>query len=376
MTAPGTKPGRSLPLAEWPLADRQQWLHRPATGKLSRMPQPQIRHRPATRYTLQYSYGQYLAWLTDAGKLDLQSTPASRITEPLILGYVATLQARLRAHSVLTAIESVDSMIAAISPGMDRKLLKAVITHLRIDAESKGAIERKLVPVRELYELGLELMGAAEEGASTPATAVLFRDGLLLALLAAVPLRRKNAYAIRIGKNLVWNGDEARLQFPADEMKNGKPYDAVCSRKLTRLLWRYVEIYRPALLARRSPSLAASEPVLWLNLEGSPLSYGGYYYIVTSRTQAKFGFPVTPHHFRRCAATSIAIENPKHVGIAAPILGHTDPRMTEAAYNLAGSISASRRHVDGIRAERRELRSKVRVRRGEKGRARDNSDID
>jgi hypothetical protein len=50
--------------------------------------------------------------------------------------------------------------------------------------------------------------------------------------------------------------------------------------------------------------------------------------------------------------TSVAIEDPEHIGIAAPILGHTDPRTTEEHYIQANSIVAGRKlrqSVDTLR---------------------------
>ena len=38
------------------------------------------------------------------------------------------------------------------------------------------------------------------------------------------------------------------------------------------------------------------------------------------QTKAAFGLPLNPHLFRDCAATSIAIQDPEHVRIAASLL--------------------------------------------------------
>jgi len=43
--------------------------------------------------------------------------------------------------------------------------------------------------------------------------------------------------------------------------------------------------------------------------------------------------------------TSLAIDDPKHVGAASAILGHADPRVTERHYNLAKSIEAGLRDL-------------------------------
>ena len=44
------------------------------------------------------------------------------------------------------------------------------------------------------------------------------------------------------------------------------------------------------------------------------------------------------------AATSVAIEDPGHVGIVAAILGHSTARTGETYYNQASSLEATRRH--------------------------------
>ena len=64
-------------------------------------------------------------------------------------------------------------------------------------------------------------------------------------------------------------------------------------------------------------------------------------------TQAAFGRPVNPHLFRDCAATSIALEDPEHVRMAATILGHASFATTERHYNQARSVEAAR-HFQGV----------------------------
>ncbi len=64
--------------------------------------------------------------------------------------------------------------------------------------------------------------------------------------------------------------------------------------------------------------------------------------------------PVNPQLFRDCAATSIAIEAPDHVGIIMPVLGHARATTGERYYNQARSLEAARRFqavIDGFRNE-------------------------
>jgi integrase/recombinase XerD len=52
--------------------------------------------------------------------------------------------------------------------------------------------------------------------------------------------------------------------------------------------------------------------------------------------------------FRDCAATSIAVDNPKRIGDASLVLGHAGHRMTEKHYIHAQSLQASCRHATTI----------------------------
>ena len=74
---------------------------------------------------------------------------------------------------------------------------------------------------------------------------------------------------------------------------------------------------------------------------------------ITGTTKRAFGRSINPHLFRDCAVTSVAVEDPKNIGIAPPILGHTDPRTTEQHYIQAQQIDAGRKLQASLRALRR-----------------------
>jgi integrase len=79
--------------------------------------------------------------------------------------------------------------------------------------------------------------------------------------------------------------------------------------------------------------------------DGIQLTYEAIAFQIVNRTFREFGCSLSPHLFRDCAATAVAIDNPKHVGDASLILGHADHRTTERHYNHARSLEASRRHA-------------------------------
>ena len=66
------------------------------------------------------------------------------------------------------------------------------------------------------------------------------------------------------------------------------------------------------------------------------------YDMIRGRTQDGFGDYSNPHSFRDAAATTMAVEDPDHIRLAAPLLGHRSPATTERHYQLAQSLDAHR----------------------------------
>ena len=64
----------------------------------------------------------------------------------------------------------------------------------------------------------------------------------------------------------------------------------------------------------------------------------GCYDVITKRTEEALGYPVNPHQFRHCAATTIAERTPEAVLSATRILGHSDPKMTQRYSHLSSSV--------------------------------------
>jgi integrase len=62
------------------------------------------------------------------------------------------------------------------------------------------------------------------------------------------------------------------------------------------------------------------------------------------RTLSKFGKAMSPHLFRDAAATSIAIDDPQHIGMTRNILGHSKLSTSQRYYNQARMIDAGRSH--------------------------------
>lgn len=71
-------------------------------------------------------------------------------------------------------------------------------------------------------------------------SALLFRDGLAIALLAQRPLRRANFAALTLDRHLVRRGADWWLQIPGNETKNGDPIDDPWPASLTAGLENYL----------------------------------------------------------------------------------------------------------------------------------------
>src|SRR3954447_12217333 len=63
-------------------------------------------------------------------------------------------------------------------------------------------------------------------------------------------------------------------------------------------------------------------------------------------TAERFARRVPMHHFRHAAATSMALDDPHHVGLVAALLGHGRDAVGERYYNLASSVEAGRSYQD------------------------------
>jgi integrase/recombinase XerD len=147
---------------------------------------------------------------------------------------------------------------------------------------------------------------------------------------------RRAVSLIRIGTLLRQLGEEWRMVFEGPESKSGRPFEITVPEKLVPPLEYYLREVRPKLTG------ADRHDGIWASTKGRPLTRNAIARIVTERTREAIGQPVNPHLFRHCAATTIAILQPGRIGVARDLLGHASLATTNAYYNQARSIEASR----------------------------------
>jgi len=199
----------------------------------------------------------------------------------------------------------------------------------------------QLVGSRDLFDLGVNLMAAAEQRNARD-RATPYRDGLMIGLLALRPLRLANLVGLTLDHTLVLRGEEWWIEIPAVETKTKEPIEMSWAPLLVSALEAYLSYHRPLLAKRHGRWTRPVGRSLWLSRDGSPMTRRAIYDRITKCTLKGLGRAVHPHLFRDSAATSIALEDPHHVRIASQLLGHRTFSTTEKYYNQARSLEASR----------------------------------
>jgi integrase/recombinase XerD len=227
-------------------------------------------------------------------------------------------------------------------------MFRAAVRHLT-KASDRSRKRTRLREPASLVDLGFRLMQQAEAGVHISArkNAAVFRTGLQVAWLAMRPLRMRNFSSIRIGINLTLERDVWWLRFPREETKTRQPIEVPFPQELRSALEHYLSYYRVLLAGGRYRG-----DHLWLGYRFKPESAHTLQLALVGVTLRAFGKPINPHLFRDCAATSIAIQDPGSVRIAAAVLGHRNFATTEKYYNLAASIQAGRLYAELIRKRR------------------------
>jgi integrase len=212
-----------------------------------------------------------------------------------------------------------------------------------------------MVAAAELFDLGLRLMATWDTAPHPVYKATRYRDGLIIALLIACPIRLKNLAGLVVGQHLVFDGQAYRLTLTAAETKNGRPYVAMVPSELRPYIDQWLRIQRPALQSSATAGAGAGSAAgrLWIDRWGRPMTSKAIQRQIAWRTEQAFGKAIRPHLFRDCAVTELVDVAPEEIGIAPDLLGHADLRTTRKHYIQARGMVAHVRVQEMIAARRR-----------------------
>ncbi len=339
----GKAPERAcLKIAAWPMEDRTLWevACRPADileiDAGSRSQHSRISNRKAAK-----GYGRWLTYLTLFDPQVLPLAPAMRITRERVKTYIEHLQGIGNSSQTLLArLQELGEVAKVMNPAGDCTFINRMAARIRATHKPvRSKAHLKLSD--ELVDLGFAVMQQAE-GKSGLDAAILFRDGLIISFLALVPLRRRNLARLYLGQNLIESGGQWFVILGSDETKTHGVLELEWPEVLLAPLKVYLEVYRLHLMARDGRWTKPVTDELWVSKDGSPMTEIAIFDRVRARTAAAFGKAMNPHLFRDAAATTLAIGDPAHVRVAAPLLGHRTFATTEKYYQQASAMSAHR----------------------------------
>jgi integrase/recombinase XerD len=310
-----------LPIVAWPERDRLAWQAGTRRADLFEQKSAGADWSAHSRAKTARGYGRWLCWLRQKGLFDPTLTPGARVTRQLVADYVATLSASRAPYTVVCRLQELYDALRVLAPEMEWRWLAELWMRLGRRAEPVANKRLRLRPTRDLLDLGRRMMISAER--ETGWSKQLCLDHRWCTSCAAE--RRMVA------------------PVPATEMKAKRPYEVVFPTALIPELKQYLAIHRTVLLAGEKNRLSHDTNALWVSEIGTMLETGALASRIRKHTKEVFGASLPPHWFRDAAATSIAVEDPRHVCDAHHILGNT-LATTEKHYNQARSLEASRRH--------------------------------
>jgi len=352
---PGPEPRLHLPYREWPPTDRQLWES--AMG--SDDPFAEVagaRLAKASRQTYQLAWRRFLGFVAVHEPTALDLVPAERLTAQRVRLFVSNLAETKNPTSVARQVDCLYRAARLMLPERDWAWLRAIANRLRAAAPAQAATGPVITSV-QLLELGQTLMDESKPPPGAPVSrkdALLYRDGLIIAFLAFVPIRRKNLTALELGRHLLREGDRWFIIIPREEAKTRTAVEFPIPALLDPYLRFYLDVVRPRLL------LDATCAALWVNSKCGRLSYLSIGRIISKHAKDRLGIHISPHDARDAAATTWAVAAPNQIGVARDLLAHSDLRTTTRYYNRARGIEASRTYsqvIAGMRGEQNRRRS-------------------
>jgi integrase/recombinase XerD len=339
-----------LGFSSWPTRDKALWKAAFASGADlfdDRGPGSHLSARTISQ--LRYTYGKFLYFLSAEHRDLLKRNPAERVDATIMEAFVKWQPATCGGVTVSIYLYHLWLALRCLYPRLDWSWLLRISN--RVKARAKAKPERHhLVTSEILYDVGMKLIDDALSSGKPPTSwrvQTAFRDGLIIALEAENPLRRRTLAALRIGKHLVKCGDHWELDIPAEDVKTKRPLDAPISPELSQRIDIYVEQIRPKTAG------AGTHDYLWASSRGRPMGGGVINNAVRRRTRKALGFPVNLQCFRRAAPTLWSVRDPANVRGSKDLLGHASFATTEKYYVMSQSRLAGRalgRAIDTLKS--------------------------
>jgi hypothetical protein len=260
-----TADNRCMPLNEWPEQDQAAWHAALTPASFLEPGGVAAGWAEGGRVMVISGYGRWLTWLDRTGQLDRACRPEARVTRDAVAAYARALGTSNAAMTVQARVHQLGRAMNALAPELDWRWLFRASNRVRGEAVPVREKQGRMQSTKTLKVLGISLMQRAEQTDDHFAIqrARLFRDGLIIATLAARPLRMRTFGAIEIGHHLVRRGDAWCLIFAATDTKTKLPVETPFPAHLVPYLETYLAVYRPILLQRSGAPGQPPPTALW-----------------------------------------------------------------------------------------------------------------
>lgn len=236
---------QALPFAEWPLVDRQAWMAAQTKGDVFDEEGRAAHWAARTRQTNEQHYGRWLGYLCWTGILDEAAAPADRVTSETVRAYNRHLASIVAPRTRLSMLVGLKVMMQAMAPDGNWRWLQDACNRVQINAKPSRDKRARMRPTTEIFAAAVAELERLPSGSLSLKEALAYRDSLMLALLAARPLRVKNFSALELGRHLVQTQDNWLLNIPAVETKTHQPVSFDLPEPLLPWFNRYLSEVRP-----------------------------------------------------------------------------------------------------------------------------------
>lgn len=337
------------PIALWPESDSASWELNCTPGDPFDDPRYGATLRAGSLDKARKGYGRWLNFLAANGWLEPDQPAAQRVTRPRLRAYLRALKAAGNAdYTIIGRITELTMALKIIAPGEDVSWIRRPdgVTIYALLLKAKRPL---LVPdAGVLFDWGLKMMDTAQAAGTDACHSVAYRDGLLIAMLASRGRRLRSMALLRVGHELFEGARCYRVELKPEQVKTNRHDRFDLPECLTPYIRHYLTVVRPALLAGRTGD------ALWINSRGGTVTPKVIQNQLAKLSRRRFGISFGPHRFRHAIATTAALRDPGHPGLAAGVLGGS-AEVIEQHYNRAGQIQATQKHAAMLEQRRRRL---------------------
>lgn len=333
------------PLEDWPEIDRRLWQAGLEPGDGFDGPNYAAGLAETTLINARKGYGRLLAVLAAAGELDPTEMPAARVTRARAKLYLRVLLAENSNNTIHARLWELQAALRVMQPEHNFGWL-TVWMHRLLPVRTR---EMAVLDSRVLVAWGEALMQEGLAHPRAPVRRTLYRNGLLIGILALFAPRLRSVASLRLGCQVVRDpGGAWKLMLRPEDVKNRRPLPYEVPAELGLCIDRYLAVERMELLEEQRHDW------FWVGQGGARLNARGIDGMIRRASAERFGEPFGTHTFRRSLATTAAHAHPSNPGLAPAVLGVTEA-VVDKHYNRAWQVDALAQFQVCLAAEREQI---------------------